>query len=404
MGLLPIAVGLLLLVAALLAASETALFSLVRMESARDRLHGSVRAALDRLMSRPLESLLVIIGLNETANIFAECLATSFLLYLFGRPLGAYVSVPLMFVLVLLICEITPKTFALGWPDGVARLTARPLAALTTFVHPIVRRFSPFKEAPRPTPLSESEFRALLRVSESQGEVEPAERALIDKVFEFANRRVSDVMTPREKIFCLDINTPPENLVAEVAHGHFSRVPVYRNDPGTIVGVLHVKDLVARRLEATLPRLERLIRPPFFVPPSKPLAELFEQMRRERCQLAIVVDEYGVLLGVLSLEDMLEELFGEISDEFDIETPELTRESDGSWLAAGAIEFDKLREALGRERLPAPDGKATLSRWILRSLGRVPRPGERLRLGEFDAAIEKVRGASVELVRLTPWA
>src|SRR5208337_3809975 len=102
MALLPIAVALLLLIAGLLAASETALFSLVRMESTRGRLQGSVRTALDRLMARPLESLLVIIGLNETANIFAECLATSFLLYLFGRPLGAYLSVPIMFVLVLL--------------------------------------------------------------------------------------------------------------------------------------------------------------------------------------------------------------------------------------------------------------------------------------------------------------
>lgn len=404
MALLPIAVGLLLILAGLLAASETALFSLVRMESTRGRLHGAVRTALDRLMTRPLESLLVIIGLNETANIFAECLATSFLLYLLGRPLGAYLSVPIMVVMVLLIGEITPKTFALGWPDGVMRLTAPPLAALTSLIHPIVRWFSPLKEAPQPGPLSETEFRALLRVSESQGEVEPGERALIDKVFEFANRRVSEVMTPRDKIFCLDINTPPERLAAEVARGHFSRIPVYRNDPGNIVGVLHVKDLVARRLEPTTPRLERLIRPPFFVPPSKPLAELFEDMRRERRQLAIVVDEYGVLLGVLSLEDMLEELFGEISDEFDIETPELTRAPDGSWLAGGAIEFARLRDALGPERLPALDGEATLSRWILRRLGRVPRPGEHLRLGEFDATVERVRGASVELVRLTPWA
>ena len=401
---LPLVVGVLLLIAGLLAASETALFSLVRMESARGRMHGPLRAAIERLMAHPLESLLVIIGLNETVNIFAECIATSFLLFIFGRPLGAYLSVGLMFVLVLLIAEITPKTFALGWPEGIMRVTARPLVMATSVVHPIVRLFTPFKGAPRPAPLSESEFRALLRVSESQGEVEPAERALIDRVFEFANRRASEVMTPRDKLFCLDIDTLPEHLAAEVARGHFSRIPVYRNDPGNIVGVLHVKDLAARRLEPALPRLERLVHPPFFVPPSKPLAELLEEMRRERRQLAIVVDEYGVLLGVLSVEDMLEELFGEISDEFDVDTPELTHAADGSWLAAGGIEFAKLRDALGRERLPALDGEPTLSRWILRRLGRVPRPGEHLRLGEFDAAVEKVRGASVELVRLKPWA
>lgn len=403
MVLLPFAVAFLLLLAGLLAASETALFSLVRMDHTRSRLEGSVRRAVERLMARPLESLLVIIGLNETVNLFAECLATSFLLFFLG-PLGGYLSVPVMFVLVLLIAEITPKSFALASPDGVARITARPLAALTALAHPLARRFTALNQPPRPVPVSESEFKALLRVSETQGEVEPAERELIHKVFDFANRRVTEVMTPRENIFCLDINTAPERLGAEIARGHFSRVPVYRHDPGHIVGVLYVKDLVARRLEHSVPRLERLLHPPFFVPARKLLGELFEEMRRERRQLALVVDEYGVLQGLLSLEDMLEELFGEISDEFDVQGPELTQTDGGGWLVAGSVELSRLREALGAERIPPDGGEQTLSRLILRQLGRVPQAGEHFRLGEFDAAIEKVRGASVELVRFRPWA
>src|SRR5262249_35013601 len=137
---LPIAVGLLLLISATLAASETALFALVRLEHTRERLGDAVQRSLDRLTARPLESLLVIIGFNEAANVFAECLATTFLLMWLG-PIGAVIAVPLMLVVVLLFCDITPKTFALGFPAAVARVSARPLAAVAAVIHPFAQFF-----------------------------------------------------------------------------------------------------------------------------------------------------------------------------------------------------------------------------------------------------------------------
>ena len=398
-ALLPIAVILLLLASALLAASETALFALVRMEHTRERLEGGVRRAFDRLMARPLESLIVIIGLNEAANVFAECLATTFLLMWLG-PIGAVVAVPLMLLLVLLLCDITPKAFALGFPAGVARITAAPLAGIAALAHPVAKWITPTFEPPRPGPVSEEEFKALLKVSEIQGVVEPGERELIHKVFDFGNRRVAEVMTPREKVFALDLATPPERIVGEVAAGHFSRVPIYRDSPENIVGILHVKDLVTRRLEPSPPRLERLIRPAYFVPPGKSLGELFDEMRRGRFQLAIVVDEYGRVLGLITLEDLLEELFGEIRDEFDYEGPELTAVAPGEWLVSGAIEMDRLRDAVGNGAVIPAGGPRTLSGVVLRRLKRVPRAGERFQLGDFEAAVERVRGATVELVRL----
>ena len=396
--LLPV-VSALLFMSALLAASETALFALVRMEHTRGTLSAGVTRALDRLLRRPLESLIVVIGLNEAANVCAECLATSLLLLWLG-PVGAYVSVPVMFILVLLIADITPKTLALGFPGLVARVTARPLAALVDIVHPVTRIFAPGGPVPQPEAVSETEFKVLLRLGESQGQVEPAEREMIHRVFDFGNRRVLEVMTPRDRIFCLDIDTPGERLAAEVAHGHFSRVPVYRHRRDNIVGVLHVKDLVARRLEAGNPRLERLIRPPFFVPVRKPLAELFDEMRRNRMQLALVVDEYGRLQGLVTLEDLLEELFGEIRDEFDFEGPELSQVADGEWLVSGAIEMRKLKELIGDSLPAASDGGQTLSSLVLRRLKRVPRPGDHFGLGNLEATVERVRGATVEVVRL----
>lgn len=384
---------------ALLAACETALFALARMQHTRSRLGEATARAVEALLRHPLESLVIIIGLNETVNVFAECLATSLLLAWLG-PIGGWVSVPVMFVLVLVIGDITPKTFALAFPATVGRLAARPLATMARTLHPLARLFVPEEPSSASAP-SESEFKALLSQSERMGQVEPAERELINKVFAFGARRVSEIMTPRERIFALDADTAPDRLVAEVAHGHYSRVPIYRGNPNNIVGVLRAKELVARRLEPAAPRLDRLTRKPNFVPPGKTLGELFDEMRRDHFQLAFVVDEYGRLLGLVTLEDLLEELFGEIRDEFELEGPELTQVSDGEWLAAGTVSLDRLTRTLDGANAFVPHGhERTLSSLVLRRLGRVPRPGERLRLGTFEAGVEKVRGATVELVRL----
>ncbi|HYB89840.1 MAG TPA: hemolysin family protein [Candidatus Binataceae bacterium] len=397
---LPLLVTLLIFASAALAASETAIFVLARMEHTREQLSRPVRIAIERLMHRPLETLIVVIGLSETANVFAECLATIFLLLWLGN-LGAYIAAPLMLVTVLLLCDITPKTFALGHPGGVARLTARPLAVLASGLPSVARYVTAPPAVARPEPVSEAEFKELLRIGESHGAVGPEERAMIHRVFDFGTRRASEVMTPRERIFSLDIDQPDSELITAIAHGHFSRVPVYRRTQGNVIGILHAKDLVARRLEAAPARIERLVRPAYFIPPHKALGELFDEMRRGRFQMALVVDEYGGLLGLVTLEDLLEELFGEIRDEFELEVPEFTRVGEGEFVVSGAIQIESLNKALGGEpRIEAAGSGRTLSSLVLRKLGRVPRAGEKLKLGDYEATVERARGATVELVRL----
>src|SRR5208282_3575944 len=167
MFMLPLAVLALIVLSATLAASETALFSMARLEHTREQMSLSVQHALDRLMRRPLESLIVIIGLNEACNIFADCLATIILLAWLGDKWGPIVAAP---------------------------------AVLAEFVHPFARHFTPLEQAPTPGPVSEAEFKTLLRLGENQGQVEPAERAMIHRVFDFGARRASEVMTPRERI------------------------------------------------------------------------------------------------------------------------------------------------------------------------------------------------------------
>jgi putative hemolysin len=396
---LPAAVGVLVLMSATLAGSETAIFALVRMEHTREQLAPAVRRSVERLMHRPVESLLVIIGLNEACNIFAECLATSFLILWLGQGIGPYVAAPLMLVIVLIFCDITPKTFALGIPGMFATLTATPLAVIADLVHPAMKRLAAAEETPRPEAVSEAEFKALLRLGEHSGQVEPEERAMIHRVFDLGARRATEVMTARDRMFMLDVATPMTELLAAVGRESYSRVPIYRGNPDNLVGILHAKDLVARRLDAVPPRIERLARPAYFVPPGKSLGDLFHEMRRGHFQMALVVNEYGKLLGLVTLNDLLEEVFGEIRDEFDIEVPELTKISDHEFTVYGSIDMTRLNAELPSP-IP-PVGGRTLANIILRKLGRVPRVNEHFELGGFDVTVESVRGATVERVRLT---
>jgi putative hemolysin len=398
----PLAIVALVLFSALLAASETALFSLARTDRARAALSGETERAVERILRRPLEFLIVLGTLSESANIFAECLAAAYLLARFGHT-GAYLAVPLMFAIVLLFGEITPKTYALGHSGAIVTLTSRPLAALSALIAPLTRALLLPAQAVHAEAVSEAEFKTLLRLSEDQGLVESGERELIHRIFDFSHRRVSEVMTPRTAVFALSIDTPPDELLAQCTRGHFSRIPIYRGDPSNVVGLLYVKDLAMRRLEPNPPRLERLLRRPRFVPPSKRVGELFEEMRRDRLQMVLVVDEYGKLLGLVTLEDLLEELFGDIRDEFDLEVPEMAPSGSGEMLVSGSIRLDRLNQVLQSRGLkPIEGSEATLGERIARQLARSPRRGERLRLGELGAVVEKVRGGTAELVRLIP--
>jgi putative hemolysin len=402
MSVVPFIIVALIFFSALLAASETALFSLARLDHARAAIGGESERAVERILRRPLEFLIVLGTLSESTNIFAECLAAAYLLASFGRT-GAYMTVPLMFVVVLLFAEVTPKTFALGRPGTIARLTARPLAAITAAISPLVSALLLPMEAPRAEAVSEAEFKTLLRISEDQGLVESGERELIHRIFDFSHRRVSEVMTPYEAVFSLSIDTPPQQLSAQCARGHFSRIPIYRGDPRNVVGLLHIKDLAMRRLEPVPLRLERLVRRPRFVPPGKRVGELFEEMRRDRLQMVLVVDEFGKLLGLVTFEDLLEELFGDIRDEFDPESPQMAPFASGEMLVSGSINLDRLNQFLQSRGLRPIDGSGpTLGALIAQQLGRAPRRGERLRLGDLAAVVERTRGTTVEVVRLKP--
>jgi putative hemolysin len=302
-----ILLGVLLVLSAFFSGSETALFSL-----------GSVR----------LEKLLL--G-NELVNITASAVAASICISILGDG-GKWVAIAVMIPLLLTFGEILPKTTAIYRSEGFSRMVATPLSFFAQVVFPVrwiirkivdgvLRVFGSQAEA-QESIFREEEIRDLVDVGHQEGVLEKQERELIHRVFRFGDTIVASVMTPKGAVFSLPLQLNPTELLAEVRKERYSRVPIYSGEKNNIVGILNTKDLVALSLERGHDQkmtIHGLLRPPYFVPPSKKIDELLRECQKQRIHMAIVVNEYGHSIGLVTVEDLLEEIFGEIYDESDTE-------------------------------------------------------------------------------------
>jgi putative hemolysin len=322
--------GALVLVSAFFSGSETAVFSLSRAK--RQKLAASDKPTDRRilnLLAKPRRLIATILVGNELVNIAAGAVATR----LGERHFGGYgkiaaevITTLLLLPLVLLIGEITPKSIALKVSEQWASVAARPIALFAWIIAPLrwlVRGLSEFflwilraRPPARDEGLREEEFRALVDVGSEEGELEATERRLIHNVFEFGDKTVAQVMTPAERIFALSYGLPMARLVDLVMQQRVSRIPIYRGRRDNVVGVLMAKDLIgySRGLwrGATL---GQLLRPPFYVPKTTKLDRLFRQMQRRKTHLALVVDEYGRTVGLVTMDDLLGELFSAIAED-----------------------------------------------------------------------------------------
>jgi putative hemolysin len=326
--------------------SETALFSLSRVHrQALGRKEDNVSRRIVAMLAQPRRLIITVIVCNELLNITNASLAatlTERLLPRLGENGRVLVATAFTLPLILLIGEMTPKTLAIRIGEPWARIVSAPLQLCAWLIAPVRVVISGISSAllfvlgaRRPeveAGVREEEFRALVDVGSEEGELQVAERRLIHNVFEFGDTPVGKVMTPAEKVFALPYETPLGRMVEAISEQHYSRVPIYRSgrperqDPKArgagrraaleVVGIIHSKDLVtykSKGLEGHT--VQDLLHPPFFVPRATACDRVFREFQRRRTHMALVVDEYGRLLGLVTMEDLLEELFGEIADE-----------------------------------------------------------------------------------------
>jgi magnesium and cobalt exporter, CNNM family len=312
--------------------SEAALFSLGRLRLQKLKEEGHPRYTLiERLLSHPRQLMISILIGNETVMVAISSMTSALFISLWGDT-AKWLAIPVVVFLVLLFGEVIPKTMAIRHPEKIAPLVAYLVERFMLLVgplHSVVRKILELawklaRLSPEPSsiPLTEEDFKNLVETSHLEGALEEAEKHFIHRVFEFGDQTVRNIMTPRTGVFALPLSTNLGDAIEALKEHRFSRVPVYRKNQNEIVGVLYAKDLLrtgGRRKGGEGGGLRTFIRKPHFVPLSKKLDDLFKDFQQQRIHLAVVVDEYGGMAGIVTLEDLLEELFGEIYDELDME-------------------------------------------------------------------------------------
>jgi len=310
------------------------------------------------------------------------------------------------------IGELVPKGVALGHAEGTALWVSAPVRAFFTVFAPVVwllQRATELVlallglEAPgaEREPLSEAELRMLLSRSSQEGEIEHEEQQMIDKVFVFGDKDAADVMVPRPDVVAVSIGLPPEQALASVLDSPYTRYPVYRETLDDVVGVLHVRDLFSAMHERGLAsvKLEELLRQAYIVPETKDLASLLQELRRTNNHFAIVVDEYGAMAGICTLEDLIEEIVGEIEDEFDVAEVQIEQVDDDTYRLDGMFPIDEFNGRFGTD-LPDEDFH-TVGGFVFGQLGRAPEIGDDISWNGLQFDVLEVEGSRIERMAVT---
>jgi CBS domain containing-hemolysin-like protein len=308
--------------------------------------------------------------------------------------------------------ELVPKGAALGHAEGTALWVSEPVRAFIFVFGPaiwflqrttdlILHGFGLEPPGAERQVHSEAELRMLVSRSTAEGEIEESERELIDKVFVFGDKDVADVMVAKPDVAAVSIDMPPEEALAVVLDSPYTRYPVYRDSLDDIAGVLHVRDLFSAIHDRGLEGLElsSLLRPAYVIPETKDLASLLQEFRRTNSHFAVVVDEYGAMVGIATLEDLLEEIVGEIEDEFDVPEEPVEQIGDDSYRVDGMFSIDEFNERFGTD-LPDEDFH-TVAGFVFGQLGRAPEPGDDVEHDGMRFDVLEVEGNRIERIAVT---
>jgi magnesium and cobalt exporter, CNNM family len=303
--------------------------------------------------------------------------------------------------------ELVPKAIALSKNEATALWVALPIEAVYIVCYPIVWFLQASSNAftrlfgIRPAPAgviahTEEDIRMIVAQAEDTGVIKEAEEEMLYKVFDFADKEVADVMVPRPHVVALSVDLPPEECLAAVIESPFTRYPVYRGSLEEVVGILHVRDLFSAMNEQGLAnvRVEEILRPAPFVPETKDLAAMLAEFRRANQHMAIVVDEYGTMVGIVTLEDLLEEIVGEIEDEFDLPDESVEQLPDGRMRIDGTFPIDDFNEQFGTS-LPIEDYH-TVGGFVFGLLGRAPERGDEVEYEGVRFKVLEIEGSRIE--------
>ena len=410
-----ITVFVLLLLSAFFAGSETALTASSRASMARLEKQGNKRAGIvNRLLEQRERLLGALLFGNNAVNIAASALATGVLLTWFGHAGVLYATV-VMTIIVVVFSEVLPKTAAFNAPDRIALAVARPMYWFVKLFGPVLMaiealvrwllKFAGMTVGEDQEVLSgREELRGAVDLLHSEGGVETLDRDMFGGVLDLRELVVSDVMIHRTGMITLNADDSSEDLVNAVIASPVTRLPLWRGNPENIVGILHVKDLL-RALhavdgDAAKVDIAALMTPPWFVPDMRPVSEQLKAFRRRKTQIALVVDEYGEVEGLVTLEDILEEIVGDITDEHDVAIPGVRRQPDGSANVDGAVPIRDLNRIMDWN---LPDQEATtIAGLVIHEARSIPEVGQSFTFHGFRFRVLRRERNRITALRIQP--
>ena len=395
---------------AFFSASETAFSSLnqIRLKSRAE--DGDSSAARVLAMAEQYDKLLstILIG-NNIVNIAAASIGTILFTRMLGAERGATVSTIVLTIIVLIFGEVTPKSLAKEMPEKVATAVSPILVLLMALMTPLTWLFTQWKKllghfvhSGEADTITEGELMTMVSEAENDGELTDRESELIRSAIEFDDVEVEEILTPRVDVVAVEDDIPLEELAQTFAESGYSRLPVYHGTIDNIIGVVHEKDFYIARLKKAT-KIDDLVVPTLYTTGSTQISQLLRTLREQHHHLAVVVDEYGGTEGIITLEDILEELVGEIWDEHDEVTEDFRKQSDGSWLVSGSASVDDLYEELDLPEEEDIDSN-TVNGLVQEKTCHLPKVGDRFTLGEYDGVVTRTAKRRVTEVRLTPAA
>ena len=395
---------------AFFSASETAFSSLnqIRLKSRAEDGDSSAARVLN--MAEQYDKLLstILIG-NNIVNIAAASIGTILFTRMLGAERGATVSTIVLTIIVLIFGEVTPKSLAKEMPEKVATAVSPFLVVLMALMTPLTWLFTQWKKllgrfvhSGEADTITEGELMTMVSEAENDGELTDRESELIRSAIEFDDVEVEEILTPRVDVVAVEDDIPLEELAQTFAESGYSRLPVYHGTIDNIIGVVHEKDFYIARLKKAT-KIDDLVVPTLYTTGSTQISQLLRTLREQHHHMAVVVDEYGGTEGIITLEDILEELVGEVWDEHDEATEDFRKQSDGSWLVSGSASVDDLYEELDLPEEEDIDSN-TVNGLVQEKTCHLPKVGDRFTLGEYDGVVTRTAKRRVTEVRLTPAA
>ncbi len=400
---------LLLFLSGFFSGSETALFSLSKLQREKIRqFKPQSGQRINHLLERPRQLIITILLGNEFVNISISSISAGIIIRLLGQEtpwVNIYIIVPLL----LLLGEITPKTLAINHSENFSAIVAGPLGLFQKIITPVrwlIRNVADgivnliVKESVRTgSILTEDVVKTLVAEGEKEGVLDSVEKEFIHRIFDFGDTRLRDVMTPRSNLFCLPVDMALSDMIQEIKKNHYSAVPIYRDNRDNIVGIIFATDLIgltAEELRDSAKTLQQKLRKPYFVPANKRADELFRTLQREKKSVAITLDEYGGVQGLVTMEDLLEEIFGEIGDEYEIADRSYEKLGPKTYRVDGTLTLEEFNRLFNTDI--EYEGVETVGGLVLSLFGELPRPHATILYAELHFTVEKIQANRIKSI------